>query len=128
MILASLVFCCWWWFWPLHPVAGIMTYLSIVVCGHYDLHSGYSATIRESNHGLGVCKEHYAYYFVPKSSILVAGTGVWKISSVACGFSSIQIDHSDYPKSLISRINKVYVFFSIKYRNSDILLKNINFI
>ena len=26
---------------------------------------------------------------VPKSSILLAGTGVWKISSVACGFSSI---------------------------------------
>ena len=23
-------------------------------------HSGKSATIRESNHGLGVCKEHYA--------------------------------------------------------------------
>ena len=39
-----------------------------------------------------------------------AGTGVWKISSVACGFSSIKIDHSDYPKSLISRINEVYVF------------------
>ena len=35
---------------------------------------------------------------------------------------------SDYPKSLISRINEVYDF-SIKYRNSDILLKkNVNFI
>ena len=43
-----------------------------------------------------------------------------KISSVAsCGFSSIKIDYSDYPKSLISRINEVYVF-SIKYRYSDI--------
>ena len=35
------------------------------------------------------------------------GTGVWSISSVACGFSFIKIDYSDYPKSLISRINKV---------------------
>ena len=42
-----------------------------------------------------------------KSSILLARTGVWKISSVACGFSSIKIDYSDYPKSLISRINEV---------------------
>ena len=37
-------------------------------------------------------------YYVPKSSILLAGTGVWKISSVTCGFSSIKIDYSDYPK------------------------------
>ena len=43
-------------------------------------------------------------------------------SSVACGFSSIEIDYSDSMKSLISRINEVYVF-SIKYRYSDILLK-----
>ena len=49
-----------------------------------------------------------------------AGTGVWKISSVTCGFSSIKIDYSDYLKSLISGINDDYVF-SIKY--SDILLK-----
>ena len=46
------------------------------------------------------------------SSILLAGTGLWKISSVACGFSSIKIDYSDYPKSLISRIDKIYVFFN----------------
>ena len=41
-----------------------------------------------------------------------------KISSVACGFSSFKIDYSDYSKSLISRINEVYVcfFFSKKYR------------
>ena len=45
-----------------------------------------------------------------KSSILLAGTGEWKISFVTCGFSSIKIDYSDCPKSLISRINKVYVF------------------
>ena len=32
-----------------------------------------------------------------------------EISSVACGFSSIKIDYSDYPKSFISRINEVYV-------------------
>ena len=41
---------------------------------------------------------------------------------MACGFSSIKIIFSDYPKCSISRINEVYVF-SIKYRNSDILLK-----
>ena len=35
-----------------------------------------------------------------------------EISIVACGFSSIKIDYSDYPKSLISRINFVYVFFN----------------
>ena len=44
--------------------------------------SGKSATIRGSNHGSGVCKEHYALYYVPKSSILLAGTDVRKISSV----------------------------------------------
>ena len=59
-------------------------------------------------------------YYVPKSSFLSAGTGVWKISSVAC--VSIKIDYSDYLKSLISRINEAYAF-SIKYRYSDILLK-----
>ena len=52
---------------------------------------------------------------VPKSSILFAGNGAVKLSSVACGFSSIKFDYSDYPKSLISRLNEVYVF-SIKYR------------
>ena len=38
--------------------------------------------------------------------------------TVACGFSPIKIHYSDYPK----RISEVYVFFSIKYRYSDILL------
>ena len=61
-------------------------------------------------------------YYLPKSSILLAITGVWKISSVACGFSPIKIDFSGYPKSLISRINEV-MFFSIKYRHCNILLK-----
>ena len=41
-----------------------------------------------------------------------AGTGVRKINSVACGFSSIKIHFSDYPKSLISRIKEVNVFFN----------------
>ena len=58
-----------------------------------------------------------------KRSILLARTGIWKKSSVACGFRSIKIDYSDYLESLINRINEVYVF-SIKYRN--ILLKNNN--
>ena len=43
---------------------------------------------------------------------LLAGTGVLKISSVACGFSAFKIDYYDYQNSLISRINEVYVFFN----------------
>ena len=35
------------------------------------------------------------WYNVPKSSILLAGNGAVKISSVACRFSSIKIDDSD---------------------------------
>ena len=58
-------------------------------------HSGKSATIRESNNGSGVCKEHYEKNYVPKCSILLAGTGV----SAACGFSSIKIDYSDYQQN-----------------------------
>ena len=45
----------------------------------------------------------------------LAGTDAKKISSVACGFSPIKINFSDYPKTLISRINminEVYVFFN----------------
>ena len=30
------------------------------------------------------------------AQIFVAGSVLWKISSVACGFSSIKIDYSDY--------------------------------
>ena len=70
--------------------------------------SGKSVTIPELNHASGVYKEHYALYYVPKSSILLAGTGVWKISYGACGFSSTKIYNSDYLKSLISSINEVY--------------------
>ena len=51
-------------------------------------------------------------FYVPKSFILLARTGVWKIRSEA----SIKNDYSDYPKSLISRINDVYAFLR-KYRN-----------
>ena len=51
-----------------------------------------------------------------QKSFLFAGTGLLKVSSVACGFNAIKIDYSDYPKSLISRINEVSV-------DSDILLK-----
>ena len=54
----------------------------------------------------------YVRSITRSTSILLAETGVWKISSVACGFSSIKIDYSDYPKSLISRINEVYVIFN----------------
>ena len=57
-----------------------------------------------------------------KAPFFFAGNGAVKISSVACRFSLVKIDNSDYPKSLISRINKSYAFFK-KYRYSDILLK-----
>ena len=39
-----------------------------------------------------------------KSSILLAGNGVWNINSVTCRFSSIKIDYSDYPKRFISML------------------------
>ena len=55
---------------------------------HGHIHSGKFATIRESNHGSGVCNGHYALYYEPKSSILSAITGVWKISSIAGGFKN----------------------------------------
>ena len=67
---------------------------------------GKAASIRESNQGLGVYKENFAKYHVPKRPILLAGTGVWKKR-----FCSMWV-YSDYPKSLISRINEVYVFFN----------------
>ena len=50
--------------------------------------------------------------YVWKSSILLARTGERNISSVACRFSPIKTHFSDYPKSLISRIKTVYVFFN----------------
>ena len=43
-----------------------------------------------------------------------------KVSSVACGFSPVEIDYSDYPKIFISRLNEVYFFH--KYRR---LLRNV---
>ena len=50
---------------------------------------------------------------LPKSSILFAGNDAMKISSVACGFSPVKIDYSDYPKSFISRIMEFIVFHKI---------------
>ena len=47
--------------------------------GQYQ--SGKSGTIREANQVTGVRKAHY---YVRKNSILLAGTGLRKISSVAC--------------------------------------------
>ena len=48
---------------------------------------------------------------------------LWKISSVACGFSSFKIDYSDYSKSLTSRINEVYVCVFFFQKNIAILKK-----
>ena len=58
-----------------------------------------------------------AWYYVWKSSILLAGTRVRKYSTVACGSSLIKINYFDYPKCFINRINKVMIFW-----------KSINFI
>ena len=58
------------------------------------------AQFEKSNQASGVRKAQYGW----KGSILLAGTGVRKISSVTCGFSLIKIHFSDYPKNLISRI------------------------
>ena len=65
-------------------------------------------------------------YMYQKTQFL-AGRGVWKISSVACGFSPIKINYSAYLKSLISKINEA-LYFSIKHGYSHILLKKNNFI
>ena len=40
---------------------------------------------------------------------MFARTSVRKITSVVCGFSLIKIHFFDYPNSLISRLNEVYV-------------------
>ena len=71
-----------------------------------------SGTIRESNQALGVRKAHYAEYYERKKLHFVSRNWCKKISSVACGFSPINIHFSDYQKSLISRINEVFVFFN----------------
>ena len=65
-------------------------------------------SIRESNHDSGVYKEHNVKYsnVCTKKLHFVSPTGIWKISSVACGFSSIKTDYYDYQESLISRINE----------------------
>ena len=68
-----------------------------------------------------------AWYYVWKSSILLGATVVSKISSVACGFSPIEIFFSEYPKSLISRINEVYEFFNKILLYRYFIGKNINF-
>ena len=50
----------------------------------------------ESNQASDVGKAHYALYYVRKSSVLLAGTGVGEIRSVALWFSPIKIHFSDY--------------------------------
>ena len=70
------------------------------------VHSEKSVTIPELNHAPGVYKEHYVKYYVKNSSILLAGTGVWKISFIACGFSSIKTDYSDLLFEKFNQKNK----------------------
>ena len=57
---------------------------------------------------LGSCWRCLLYFVTFPCGVLGQ---VWKISSVACGFSSIKMDYSDYLNSLISRVNEVVVFF-----------------
>ena len=46
---------------PLAPETNTFKSMLTKIRAHYGhLHSGKSAPIRESNHGSGVCKEHYA--------------------------------------------------------------------
>ena len=45
-------------------------------------------------------KMRYAYYFIRKSSILLAGTGIRKDSTVVSGSSPIKIHYFDYHKRL----------------------------
>ena len=66
--------------------------------------------------------------YVQKSLILLARKGVRKISFLACEFSPSKIHLSGYPKSLISRINEVYVFFNKISLKRYFFENNINFI
>ena len=47
---------------------------------------------------LGCIKGALLVVLCTKSSILIAGAGVWKISYVTCWFNSIKIDYFDNPK------------------------------
>ena len=87
------------------------THVTVGVWHRTLSHLGNSGTTREWNQASGVSKEHYAQYYVRNSSILLAGTGVGKISSLARGFNPIKIDYSDNPKSYFSRI---FYFFEKK--------------
>ena len=55
-----------------------------------------------------------------KLNFVSRNSAVRKMSSVACGFSSIKSHFSDYPKSLIIRRDEVYLFFN---KNIAILMK-----
>ena len=74
-------------------------------------HLGKNGTIRELNQASRV-RNNYVYYYVRKSSILLAGKGIRKISFLECKILALVKSMSEYLKSLISRINEVYVFFN----------------
>ena len=56
----------------------------------------------------------YIRHIMCSTMYLLVGTGVRKIISVACGFSTcpIKINFSDFLEKLISRIDEVYVYFN----------------
>ena len=89
----------------------------------YLIQSGNSGTVRESNQATGVDKGalRVELHLYVQKSILLAGTGVRKISSVLCGFSPIKIHFSDYLKSFNQQNKSSVCIFPIKYRY--ILLK-----
>ena len=63
--------------------------------------------IGKSRHNMRIKPRMYVRHSImyEKNCILLAGTGVRKISYVACGFSPIKIHRSEY----LTRINEVYV-------------------
>ena len=74
--------------------------------------SGSQQAIREPNQASGVRKVQYTLYYVRKLFILLARTGVRKMSSVACGLCPVKIHFSDYQKDSISIINESIAIFN----------------
>ena len=86
----------WFWLAPFNPVILVQERTASLLNPAY-CNSNSKISARFENQALNICK---AYYYVWNSWILLAGTGVRKISSVACGFSYIKIHYS------VNRINE----------------------
>ena len=75
------------------------------------MHSRRSITIRESNHASVYGGALWVVLCIEKFQFVSRN---WHKENQFCS-SSVKIDYSDYPKSLISRINEVYVLFFFQY-------------